>query len=95
MVQGPRIEIISTDKEFDMVFHIPKLILGLCQNEKTTVSTCKSEFFKFSGIDNKMEATNPSCSHHRCRSASCKLVFGATAEKKLYFDKQGYDIMIS
>ena len=51
MVQGPRIEIISTDKEFDMVFHIPKLILGLCQNEKTTVSTCKSEFFKFSGID--------------------------------------------
>ena len=42
-----------------------------------------------------MEATNPSCSHHRCRSASCKLEFGATAEKKLYFDKQGYDIMIS
>lgn len=79
MVQGPRIEIISTDKEIVMVLKI------VSKNDKTPFKglTCKTEFFKFSGIDNQMEATNPSCSHHRCRSASCKLVFAATAEKKL------------
>ena len=34
-----------------MVFRSPKLILDCVKNEKTKVSTCKAEFFKFSGID--------------------------------------------